>query len=171
MYANVTLGTDLRTRVQVPSAAVVYTGPRRLVFVDQGQGRFRPQEVSVGIASNGMYEVLSGLKVGDQVATSGVFLIAAEARISTASKYWDSSESASASNASARPMIPPAPMPGPSLAPSGANSVHSSSKPPGPATTVYSCPMHPEVQSSSPGKCPKCGMNLEPRPRPKGGTP
>ena len=39
-----------------------------------------------------MYEVLSGLQPGDLVATSGVFLIAAEARISTASKYWDSPE-------------------------------------------------------------------------------
>ncbi len=26
---------------------------------------------------------------------------------------------------------------------------------------VYTCPMHPEVQSDQPGKCPKCGMNLE----------
>jgi YHS domain-containing protein len=25
---------------------------------------------------------------------------------------------------------------------------------------VYTCPMHPEVQASEPGKCPKCGMNL-----------
>jgi membrane fusion protein, copper/silver efflux system len=93
MYASVTLGADLGPRVQVPSAAVVYTGPRRLVFVDLGQGRFRPEEVTVGASSNGMYEVLSGLKPGDQVATSGVFLIAAEARIRTASRYWDSAGS------------------------------------------------------------------------------
>ena len=26
---------------------------------------------------------------------------------------------------------------------------------------LYSCPMHPEVQSSGPGNCPKCGMALE----------
>ena len=26
---------------------------------------------------------------------------------------------------------------------------------------VYTCPMHPEVKSDKPGKCPKCGMNLE----------
>lgn len=32
----------------------------------------------------------------------------------------------------------------------------------------YTCPMHPEVQSSQPGRCPKCGMNLVPvaTPRP-----
>ncbi|MEI6765301.1 MAG: heavy metal-binding domain-containing protein [Bacteroidota bacterium] len=25
---------------------------------------------------------------------------------------------------------------------------------------VYTCPMHPEVISDKPGKCPKCGMEL-----------
>jgi Cu(I)/Ag(I) efflux system membrane fusion protein len=90
MYASVALASDLGTRVQVPASAVVYTGPRRLVFVDLGNGRFRPTEVQVGTEANGMYEVLAGVSSGDQVATSGVFLIAAEARISTAAKYWDS---------------------------------------------------------------------------------
>jgi hypothetical protein len=28
---------------------------------------------------------------------------------------------------------------------------------------VYACPMHPEVTASSPGRCPKCGMELRPR--------
>lgn len=27
-------------------------------------------------------------------------------------------------------------------------------------SVVYSCPMHPEVTSKKPGKCPKCGMTL-----------
>jgi hypothetical protein len=31
------------------------------------------------------------------------------------------------------------------------------------AGMVYVCPMHPEVTSSSPGSCPKCGMELQPR--------
>jgi FtsP/CotA-like multicopper oxidase with cupredoxin domain len=31
--------------------------------------------------------------------------------------------------------------------------------PPG-VTIVYACPMHPEVLSDEPGKCPKCGMKL-----------
>ena len=29
--------------------------------------------------------------------------------------------------------------------------------------TVYTCPMHPEVTSSQPGHCPKCGMTLVPK--------
>ncbi len=31
--------------------------------------------------------------------------------------------------------------------------------PPG-ATVIYTCPMHPEVLSEKPGKCPECGMKL-----------
>jgi Cu(I)/Ag(I) efflux system membrane fusion protein len=91
MYASVQLASKPEQRVQVPASAVVYTGPRRLAFVDLGEGRFRPQEIRVGAEANGMYEVLDGLNPGDRVATSGVFLIAAEARISTAAKYWEKS--------------------------------------------------------------------------------
>jgi Cu+-exporting ATPase len=33
---------------------------------------------------------------------------------------------------------------------------------PATAGTIYTCPMHPEVQKSEPGDCPICGMPLEP---------
>ena len=29
-------------------------------------------------------------------------------------------------------------------------------------SSIYTCPMHPEVQQQGPGSCPKCGMALEP---------
>ena len=29
-------------------------------------------------------------------------------------------------------------------------------------TTIYACPMHPEIKRGSPGMCPECGMNLVP---------
>lgn len=32
----------------------------------------------------------------------------------------------------------------------------------GNASTIYTCPMHPEIQQQEPGNCPKCGMVLEP---------
>ena len=28
--------------------------------------------------------------------------------------------------------------------------------------TIYTCPMHPDIQQNQPGNCPKCGMTLEP---------
>ncbi|HEY0715032.1 MAG TPA: DUF2933 domain-containing protein [Polyangia bacterium] len=28
--------------------------------------------------------------------------------------------------------------------------------------SVYTCPMHPSVRRDGPGRCPTCGMNLEP---------
>ncbi|WP_084677007.1 heavy metal translocating P-type ATPase [Massilia niastensis] len=34
--------------------------------------------------------------------------------------------------------------------------------PAAPAGTVYTCPMHPEIQRAGPGTCPICGMALEP---------
>jgi hypothetical protein len=30
------------------------------------------------------------------------------------------------------------------------------------ASTIYTCPMHPDIRQSSPGNCPRCGMTLEP---------
>jgi membrane fusion protein, copper/silver efflux system len=156
MYASVELASATESRLQVPAAAVVYTGPRRLVFVDLGEGRFRPQEVQLGSEVNGMYEVLSGLNAGDSVATSGVFLIAAEARISTAAKYWDKA---------AGDAPPPGAMP---PEPASAPPVHSApprrSPPKAPQAVIYTCLMHPEVQSPTPGQCPKCGMTLVPKP-------
>ena len=32
-----------------------------------------------------------------------------------------------------------------------------------PEGTVYTCPMHPEIEQIGPGTCPKCGMALEPK--------
>lgn len=157
MFATVELSGETESRLQVPAAAVVYTGPRRLVFLDLGDGRFGPREVRVGQQSKGMYEVLSGLSAGDIVATSGVFLIAAEARISTAAQYWDK---APEPTGSAAPLAPPA------TEASAAPPLHAhphatpSSKPE--SAIVYTCPMHPEVRSPRPGQCPRCGMNLEP---------
>lgn len=31
------------------------------------------------------------------------------------------------------------------------------------ATTIYTCPHHPEVTSDQPGVCPKCEMKLQPK--------
>ncbi|MGB5694149.1 MAG: efflux RND transporter periplasmic adaptor subunit [Polyangiales bacterium] len=88
MYADVEMEVDLGERLAMPDSALIYTGPRRLVFVDLGEGRLRPQEVEVGVHADGYVEVTHGLEPGDVVVTSGNFLIAAESRIRSATKYW-----------------------------------------------------------------------------------
>lgn len=39
-------------------------------------------------------------------------------------------------------------------------SLQSMSIEPAPDTIIYTCPVHPEVKSDRPGKCPECGMDL-----------
>lgn len=39
---------------------------------------------------------------------------------------------------------------------------------PAPAGTIYTCPMHPEIEQVGPGDCPICGMALEPKGVPTG---
>lgn len=39
---------------------------------------------------------------------------------------------------------------------------HHAAAAPAASEAVYTCPMHPEVRQMGPGKCPKCGMFLEP---------
>jgi Cu(I)/Ag(I) efflux system membrane fusion protein len=95
MYANVSLEIDLGERLSVPESAVIYTGTRRLVFVDIGEGRLQPRVVRLGIRAGDRYEVLDGIDAGDEVVTSGNFLIASESRIRSAARYWGAEDTTS----------------------------------------------------------------------------
>ncbi len=61
------------------------TGRRQLVFVDLGQGRLAPREVTLGARAGDWVEVRAGLAAGERVVTSGNFLVAAESRLRSAS--------------------------------------------------------------------------------------
>jgi Cu(I)/Ag(I) efflux system membrane fusion protein len=84
MYANVELSIDRGERLLVPVSAVLYAGPRRIVFVDRGEGRLVPREIQIGAGNGSVYEVLSGLEAGDAVVSSGNFLVASESRLASA---------------------------------------------------------------------------------------
>jgi membrane fusion protein, copper/silver efflux system len=65
----------------VPSEAVLMTGQRTLVMLDEGGGHFRPVEVEVGAESGGQTEVKRGLKAGQRVVVSSQFLLDSEASL------------------------------------------------------------------------------------------
>src|SRR5690606_33340345 len=107
MFAEVILSSEDDVTLQVPREAVIYTGRRRLVFIDLGEGRLRPQEITVGRERNDAVEVLSGLSEGDVVVSSGNFLLAAESRLKNATRFWHDDETV------APPPAVPAPTPTP----------------------------------------------------------
>jgi Cu(I)/Ag(I) efflux system membrane fusion protein len=65
----------------VPTEAVVHTGRRTVVIVAQGDGKFVPVDVDVGLESNGQMEIRKGLEAGQNVVVSGQFLIDSEASL------------------------------------------------------------------------------------------
>ncbi|HET9621563.1 MAG TPA: efflux RND transporter periplasmic adaptor subunit [Kofleriaceae bacterium] len=88
MYADVTFHVALGARLQIPSAAVLYTGARKIVLVDLGGGRIAPRDVQLGAQGRERVEVVAGLADGDAVVTAGNFLIAAESRIRSSGTFW-----------------------------------------------------------------------------------
>ena len=82
----------------VPDESVLQTGERAVVILALGDGRFRPQEVDLGIQANGRVQVLEGLKGGEEVVTSAQFLIDSEARLSSALSAMSSSAAEDTTN-------------------------------------------------------------------------
>ena len=82
MYASVTLtGGTRREALLVPSEALIKTGTRSAVVLADGEGHFRPVEVTVGDEAAGKVEIREGLEAGQQVVASGQFLIDSEANL------------------------------------------------------------------------------------------
>ena len=88
MHANVRIAVDRGERLLVPQSAVLYAGERSFVFRALGEGRFRPQQVEVGLRAGEDVEILSGLEPGATVVSSATFLIASESRLRSALEQW-----------------------------------------------------------------------------------
>ena len=70
----------------VPQSAVIDSGARQVVILDQGNGRFEPREVKLGRKGDGYVEILSGLRAGESIVVNGNFLIDAESNLQSALK-------------------------------------------------------------------------------------
>ena len=84
MFATVNFAPMTRIEVLlVPTEAVIQTGRRSVVIVAQGDGKFAPAEVEVGVEANGQSEIRKGLEAGQKVVVSGQFLLDSEASLKT----------------------------------------------------------------------------------------
>ncbi|MFA5391380.1 MAG: efflux RND transporter periplasmic adaptor subunit [Candidatus Omnitrophota bacterium] len=84
MYVNAALKADLGEQLAVPEEAVFATGEKNIVFVVRENDIFDPREVVLGAKADNFYQVKSGLMEGEQVVTSGNFLIDSESRLRSA---------------------------------------------------------------------------------------
>ncbi|HEX9077996.1 MAG TPA: efflux RND transporter periplasmic adaptor subunit [Desulfuromonadaceae bacterium] len=81
MFVNARVLAPLGTSIVVPVSAVMDTGQRQVVWVEAKPGMFEPRDVRVGVRSGDVIQVLSGLKAGEKVASSGGYLIDSEAQL------------------------------------------------------------------------------------------
>jgi Cu(I)/Ag(I) efflux system membrane fusion protein len=66
----------------VPASAVLTTGVRQLVYVEEGPGVYRRVEPVLGARAGDFYPVLRGLAAGQRVVTRGGFLLDSQAQLS-----------------------------------------------------------------------------------------
>jgi len=82
MFADVSIYSDPQEDVVViPAEAVIRSGNRTQAFVVRGPGKFEPRTVKLGIESDGLVVVLSGVSVGEEVVTSAQFLVDSESKL------------------------------------------------------------------------------------------
>lgn len=151
MFATIEIHAELEpSALLVPDSAVLRSGEKNTVFVALDDGHFDPREVTLGARTDNAYEVLSGLKEGERVVTSGQFMLDSESQLREAIQKM--------LNPNASPTATPA-----RLARQPATGAKPQESPP---PTAYVCPMpeHVTIKYNHGGKCPICGMTLIPAP-------
>jgi Cu(I)/Ag(I) efflux system membrane fusion protein/cobalt-zinc-cadmium efflux system membrane fusion protein len=83
MYATVYLeSTVAKDALVIPQEAVIRSGIRNVVFLALGKGRFQPREVKLGLeGKESEYQVLEGLKQGEEIVISAQFMLDSESRL------------------------------------------------------------------------------------------
>jgi len=92
MFATLRFASEGKKDVLlVPSEAVIQTGTRSVVVRAEGDGKFTPVDIEVGLERDGQTEILSGLEAGEEVVVSGQFLIDSEASLKATTTRLDAS--------------------------------------------------------------------------------
>ena len=88
MYANADIKVNMGERMIIPESAVIFSGKKRIVFIDLGNGKLKPISIKTGLQNEDFIEVVSGLEIDDKVVSSGHFLIAAESKLKSGLQQW-----------------------------------------------------------------------------------
>ncbi len=95
MYANVRIfGGAREDTIVIPVEALIRTGRETRVVMALGEGRFASRTVTAGIESGDQVEIIAGLEPGEEVVTSGQFLIDSEASLKASMTRMQASDNA-----------------------------------------------------------------------------
>ncbi|OFW81024.1 MAG: hypothetical protein A2887_04175 [Alphaproteobacteria bacterium RIFCSPLOWO2_01_FULL_40_26] len=72
---------NLPNRIAIPESSVLHTGNGDLVYVIKDDGKLIPQNVKLGLKSEGFYDVISGLTAGQIISSGPNFLVDSESKI------------------------------------------------------------------------------------------
>ena len=78
-----TINSKATEVIAIPSSAVLWTGKRSVVYLKAtiNESVFEIREITLGNKNGSTYEVLSGLKNGDEIVTNGTFTVDAAAQL------------------------------------------------------------------------------------------
>ena len=81
MFLNVSLDAKQPPQLVVPRDAVIDTGRRQLVLVDDGNRKFSLREIKIGTQGQEYYTLRAGLRAGEKVARNIQYLIDSETQL------------------------------------------------------------------------------------------
>jgi len=81
MFVELKFPIKLAPSINVPADAVRDSGIEKTVFVDRGHGRFESRLVETGWRFGNRVQIVRGLKAGETIVVSGIFLLDSEARM------------------------------------------------------------------------------------------
>ena len=84
MFVNVGLTPHLGRGLVIPDSGVLRTGVRDIAFLNKGDGYLQPVDVELGAHLGDHFQVLSGLRAGDEIVASANFLIDSESQLQAA---------------------------------------------------------------------------------------
>ncbi len=152
MFATVRIEAQRKDDViLVPTESIIHSGTRQLVFVAVKLGHYEMREITTGLVGDRYTtEVLTGLRKGERVVTSGQFLLDSESQLQEAvQKLLAARLHAKEKRVRA----------------TSSKSVNSDEHDghEGHSDKYYTCGMHPQIVQDGPGSCPICGMDLTPK--------
>jgi Cu(I)/Ag(I) efflux system membrane fusion protein len=83
MYGETVFSNAGGQGLLVPADAVIIAGERAVVWTKTGDGMFEARSVQIGNRFGDKYQILSGIKEGDEIAATGGFLIDSESQLKT----------------------------------------------------------------------------------------